>query len=263
MNINQKREQGLFDIIGDIHGCLHELLDLLRVLGWTVMRDAADGYFTTSHTNGRKVIFLGDYVDRGPDSAGVLRLVMDMVGQGVAFAVPGNHDVKLQRHLEGRNVQLSHGLHETVAQLAGRTVEFREEVHTFIGNLPSHLIFDAGNLVVSHAGIKEEDIGDDSKRVREFCLYGDTTGEIDEYGLPVRLDWAADYRGKAVIAYGHTPRQEAEWHNNTICLDTGCVYGGHLTALRYPERTLVSVPALCQYYAPKRPLTPPTTSRTQ
>jgi protein phosphatase len=96
--------------------------------------------------------------------------------------------------------------------------------------------------------------GRGSGAVRQFAMYGETTGETDEYGLPVRYNWAADYRGKAIVVYGHTPVPEAEWINNTICLDTGCVFGGKLTALRYPERELVSVPARRMYYEPVKPL---------
>lgn len=58
--------------------------------------------------------------------------------------------------------------------------------------------------------------------------------------MPVRYNWAADYRGKALVVYGHTPVPEALWLNNTVNIDTGCVFGGHLTALRYPEREAVS-----------------------
>ncbi len=56
-----------------------------------------------------------------------------------------------------------------------------------------------------------------------------------------------------MVLYGHTPVPEPEWVNNTLCLDTGCVFGGRLTALRYPERELVSVPAARVYYEPARP----------
>jgi protein phosphatase len=255
---NKKHERGPFDIIGDIHGCFDELIGLLRMLGWKVVKDKVTGHFTTQHSQGRKVIFVGDYTDRGPDSPQVLRLVMDMAAAGHAFCVPGNHDAKLQRWIEGRDVQITHGLQHTVEQLAEYPDEFKQEVRTFIDGLVSHLIFDEGRLVVAHAGIKEKYIGRTSSKVREFCLYGDTTGETDEYGLPVRLNWAADYRGPATIVYGHTPTLEAEWLNNTICVDTGCVFGGKLTALRYPERILLSVPAKQEYYAPKRPLVPKT-----
>ncbi|MDE2938265.1 MAG: polynucleotide kinase-phosphatase, partial [Chloroflexota bacterium] len=111
-----------------------------------------------------------------------------------------------------------------------------------------------GNLVVAHAGMKEEYQGRASARVRDFCLYGETTGETDEWGLPVRADWAAGYRGQATVVYGHTPVAEPAWLNRTINVDTGCVFGGRLTALRYPENELVSVPAARVYYEPLRPL---------
>jgi protein phosphatase len=74
-------------------------------------------------------------------------------------------------------------------------------------------------------------------------VFGETAGETDEFGLPVRPAWAADYRGNAALVYGHTPVREAEWLNDTINIYTGCVFGGRLTALRWPERELVSVAA--------------------
>jgi predicted phosphodiesterase len=245
---------GPFDLVGDVHGCFPELMELLQKLGWAVQKNVETGHFHIWHPAGRRAVFVGDYVDRGPDSPQVLRLVMDMVAGGTALAVPGNHDMKLQRWLEGRPVQMTHGLQSTADQLAEWPDRFKEEILTFIEGLPIYLILDSGHLVVAHAGIPELYIGHYSKEVRHFCLYGDTTGEKDEYGLPVRLNWAADYRGKAAVVYGHTPARQAHWQHNTICIDTGCVYGGALTALRYPELELVSVAAHRQYYAPVRPI---------
>ncbi|MEV6599126.1 polynucleotide kinase-phosphatase [Actinoplanes sp. NPDC051346] len=246
---NDRRElTGPFDIIGDVHGCRTELDALLTELGYAVTRDNA------VHPQGRTAVFVGDLVDRGPDSPGVLRLVMGMVKAGTAICVPGNHEQKLARKLNGRNVQLTHGLPETLAQLEAETPEFVAEVREFIDGLVSHYVLDGGRLVVAHAGLKEAYHGRASGRVRSFALYGETTGETDEYGLPVRYPWARDYRGSAAVVYGHTPTPEAEWINNTICLDTGCVFGGKLTALRWPSRELVSVPAAREYYAPARPL---------
>ena len=201
-------------------------------------------------------MFLGDLVDRGPDSPGVLRLVMGMVAAGHALAVPGNHENKLTRALSGRNVQVSHGLAETLSQLAGEGEEFRRDVAQFCRGLVSHLVLDGGRLVVAHAGLKEAYQGRASGRVRSFALYGDTTGETDEFGLPVRYPWANDYRGRAMVLYGHTPTSDPEWVNNTMCLDTGCVFGGRLTALRYPEKEMVSVQAGRVWYEPARPFPP-------
>ena len=106
---------------------------------------------------------------------------------------------------------------------------------------------------MAHAGLTEAYQGRSSGRVRSFALYGDSTGETDEFGLPVRYPWATDYRGSAMVVYGHTPTPTPEWVNNTICLDTGCVFGGRLTAMRYPEKELVSVPAEQVWYEPVRP----------
>jgi protein phosphatase len=240
---------GPFDVIGDVHGCLSELRTLLTRLGYIVAATGDDA----THPAGRTAVFVGDLVDRGPDSPGVLRLVMGMVRAGHALAVSGNHEAKLVRALAGRNIRTSHGLAETLAQLALQPPQFRSEVETFCRDLISHLVLDGGRLVVAHAGLKQEYHGRASGRVRSFALYGDTTGETDEFGLPVRYPWANEYRGNATVLYGHTPVPAPEWVNNTMCLDTGCVFGGSLTALRYPEREVVSVPAEREWYAPTKP----------
>jgi protein phosphatase len=252
-----RHETGPFDVIGDIHGCRSELETLLGALGYAIDRDAQGRPIDATHGAGRKVVFLGDLVDRGPDTPGVLRLAMGMVRNGHALAVPGNHEDKLVRALRGKKVQTSHGLAESLAQLAAEGPEFRGEVEHFADGLVSHLVLDEGRLVVAHAGLIAAYQGRASGRVRSFALYGDTTGETDEYGLPVRLPWAEDYRGSAMVLYGHTPTLEPEWINNTMCLDTGCVFGGALTALRYPERELVSVPAEQVWYEPVKPLAAP------
>lgn len=245
---DRRDDNGPFDIIGDVHGCHEELTELLTNLG----------YDTTSvpvaHPDGRRALFLGDLVDRGPGTPEVLELVMDMVAAGTALCILGNHENKLARALAGRNVQVTHGLAESLEQLDARPQEFREKVASFIDGLVSHYVLDGGQLVVAHAGLPERYHGRASGRVRSMALYGDTDGETDEYGLPVRYEWAADYRGKAAVVYGHTSVPTAGWVNNTICLDTGSVFGGELTALRWPERELVSVPAKKEHYEPVRPL---------
>lgn len=244
-------EAGPFDVIGDVHGCRAELESLLTELGYVL--DGAGA----KHPEGRRAVFVGDLVDRGPDSPGVLRLVMNMVAAGTALCVCGNHEAKLLKALRGKAVQRTHGLAETLEQMAAQPPEFRDEVERFLDGLISHYVLDEGRLVVAHAGLIERYQGRSSGRVREFCLYGQTTGETDEYGLPVRYPWAEDYRGAATVLYGHTPVPGAEWVNNTLCLDTGCVFGGRLTALRYPERAVVSVPAARVYYEPAKPFPPP------
>ncbi len=254
---DKKDEKGPFDIIGDVHGCFNELQELLLQLGYSINRVEANVKnfgFNVIAPETRKLIFVGDLVDRGPDSPNVLRLVMSMVNSGVAYCVPGNHDLKLQKFLNGKSVQLKHGLEVTVKQMETETSQFKSIVEKFIYSLISHYVFDNGKLVVSHAGLKEEMQGRGSGAVRTFCMYGETTGEIDEFGLPVRYNWAKEYRGKAKVVYGHTPVPEAEWLNKTIDIDTGCVFGGKLTALRYPEEELVSVKAKMVYCEPVRPI---------
>ncbi len=252
--LNDHRDQpGPFDVIGDVHGCRRELVSLLETLGYLVERDERGRPVDARHPEGRTVVFVGDLVDRGPDSPGVLRLAMGMTAAGHALAVPGNHEHKLVRALDGHNVQVSHGLETTLDQLAAEGESFREAVREWCYGLVSHLVLDDGRLVVAHAGLKEAYHGRASGRVRSFALYGDTTGETDEFGLPVRYPWANDYRGRAMVLYGHTPTPTPEWVNNTLCLDTGVVFGGHLTALRYPEKQVVQVVAERVWYEPAKP----------
>ncbi len=246
---------GPFDIVGDVHGCHDELCDLLTRLGY-----APDAEGVWRHPAGRRLLFLGDLVDRGPKIVAAASLVMDAVRAGAALCVPGNHDNKLMRALQGRSVQITHGLGDSLAQIGalpeGECEAFQERFVAFVDGLVSHLWLDGGRLVAAHAGMKEEMQGRASSRVRDFALYGETTGETDEFGLPVRWDWAAEYRGRAAVVYGHTPVPTAEWLNNTVNIDTGCVFGGALTALRWPEREVVSVPARRTYAEPVRPFLP-------
>jgi protein phosphatase len=209
------------------------------------------------HPAGRKAVFVGDLVDRGPRVIDSLSLVRNMVIAGAAHCVPGNHDMKLMKKLRGKDVQVSHGLAESLAEIDALPAEvqepFRREVAEFLDNLVSHYVLDQGKIVVAHAGMKQQMQGRGSGAVRDFALYGETTGETDEFGLPVRCNWAAEYRGHAMVVYGHTPVPQPEWLNKTINIDTGCVFGGSLTALRYPELELVSVKARCTYCEPSRP----------
>jgi len=250
---NLKHEHGPFDIIGDVHGCFAELMELLGQLGY-----AANSGGVFRHPEGRKLVFLGDLVDRGPQVLTTFELVRKLVRDGSAICIPGNHDVKFGRWLGGRNVQPTHGLAQSLGEVEAlpetERETFKREALAFVESLVSHYVLDDGKLVVAHAGMKEELQGRSSGRVREFAIWGETTGETDEFGLPIRYEWAKDYRGRAMVVYGHTPVPEPEWLNGTINIDTGCVFGGRLTALRYPERELISVPAHQVYAEPARPL---------
>lgn len=248
--VNRRELTGPFDIIGDVHGCMDELRELLVQLGY-VLSEVVDSdsrpAIAVEPPSGRTLLFVGDLVDRGPDTPGVLRLVMRMVEAGTALCVRGNHDDKLFRKLSGRDVTVSHGLAESLTQFESEPPEFHVRAREFLSALSTHFVLDGGRLVIAHAGLKEHLHGRMSERVRAFTLYGETTGEVDEQGLPIRLNWAADYKGQAHVVYGHTPTPTAEWQNRTICLDTGCVFGGALTALRYPEMELLAVRAKKTY----------------
>ena len=246
---NKKAVHGPFDIIGDIHGCYDELCELLERLGYVVSKEQ-----TMAHSlQNRKLVFLGDLVDRGPKSPEVLRMVMSMVQAKQAYCVLGNHDGKLLRKLKGSNVQVKHGLETTMEQLEHESEQFIEEVKQFLEGLVSHYVFDDGKLVVVHAGLKEKFQGRESKKIRDLAMFGETTGEVDEFGLPVRVRWSEVYKGSAFVVYGHTPQARAQIINNTINIDTGCVFGGRLTAFRYPEKEIVDVQAKKIYYEPARP----------
>ncbi len=236
---DRRRERGPFDVIGDVHGCDDELARLLRSLGYLS---------GLPHPRGRRAVFVGDLVDRGPQVPAVLRRVMAMCAAGQALCVLGNHERKLLRKLDGGDPLITHGLAESLAQLSSEPADFLERVRAFLRGLPDHLLLDGGDLVVAHAGMREDLQGRQSRRVNAFALYGDPSGEVDAAGLPVRRDWAARYGGPAAVVYGHTPTRRAAWRNNTICVDTGCVFGGALSAVRWPERDVVSVPALRVHY---------------
>lgn len=263
---NDKRDMvGPFDIVGDLHGCFDELVELLEKLGYEPSGRNPDGPMAGpiySHPQSRVMIFLGDIVDRGPAILQTFKLVYNMVKSGAALCVPGNHEINFLRKLEGKDVRLVHGLAKTMREIEALPSEekssFVEAAKEFIYGLVSHYVLDGGRLVAAHAGLKQEMQGRGSDRVRNFCLVGETTGEIDEFGLPVRCNWASEYRGQAAVVYGHTPAPEAEWLNGTINIDTGCVFGGKLTALRYPEKELISVPARRVYCEPLRLLAPET-----
>lgn len=246
---DRRDDAGPFDIVGDVHGCLEELRELLADLGYDVAeyRDADhQRRFTVTHLGGRRIAFVGDLADRGPDSVGCLALAMDAVASGVAVWTIGNHDGKLLDWLRNRKVSMNHGFPTTTSEVSAEPESFRTRLLDTLRTLPSHLLLDGGNLVVAHAGCLEEMHGRDSSYLTSFCMFGPVTGQTDVHGYPVRGDWTSDYRGRALVVQGHTPVTDPTWgpNGNVLCIDTGCCFGGALTAMRWPERELVSVPAV-------------------
>ncbi|MDU8927673.1 metallophosphoesterase [Alisedimentitalea sp. MJ-SS2] len=237
------------DIIGDVHGCVFELETLIRKLAKRAEADAAKCLERGEPPSPeRRFVFLGDYVDRGPSSAAVLEIVMNLVEYNGAIAVLGNHDFKLLRHLNGETVRMTPQLDQTLTEIFQRPSEFSSKVKRFLSSLPYCIDFVGGELVVAHAGLPEHLQNLDTPAAKRFALYGDVQTSGGD-GPPIRRDWAADYKGKASVVYGHTPTNKLEWRNKTICIDTGCAFGGKLTALRWPEKDLVQVEAVRQYYS--------------
>lgn len=259
---------GPFDIIGDVHGCADELETLLTNLGYIpggdLVTTAALGGPVLTHPDGRIAIFVGDLVDRGPRILDTVRLVWSMVETGNALCVPGNHDDKLARALRGHRVTMTEDLKSSLADIHALDDVSRgsvsQAIATFIAGLSSYLVLDGGRLVVAHAGLPEVLQKSESRAARAFALYGPSTGEMDDNGVPRRIDWAKEYQGSATVIYGHTPVTAARRINNTMNIDTGCVFGGALTALRYPEQKIVSVPAQRRYAMAPRPFINPITS---
>lgn len=237
-----------FDIVGDVHGCSYELHSLLKILGYLF-----SGTDNIHHPDGRLFIFAGDMVNRGPDTPAVLQLARNNTISGTAMCVMGNHDQKLLRYWKGES-KAGEELTQTLAQFQDKSEALRLQAMDFLQHLPAYLKLDDGRLIVAHAGLKESLQKEDSPRAKEFAMNGELTGKIDAYGKAIRYQWAADYRGEAMVVYGHTPVREPAWLNRTINIDTGCVYGGKLTALRYPELTLASVDAARTYFQRRKPI---------
>jgi protein phosphatase len=230
------------DVIGDIHGCFNELKELTKKLGY----DWNDG--TPIHNDGRVLAFVGDLTDRGPDSLKVIETIYrTVIIAKKGYYCPGNHCNKLYRFFIGRKVQITHGLETTVAEfeaLSGKAKKVvRDQFIQLYEESPLYQVLDKGNIVIAHSGIREDYIGRNDKKVQTFVLYGDISGEKHPDGSPVRRDWAKQYTGNTWIVYGHTPVRQPRIVNHTINIDTGAVFGGRLTALRYPELETVSVPS--------------------
>ncbi len=240
--------KGPFDLIGDVHGCFTELVALLHRLGY---HDDGDSWV---HAEGRTAVFLGDIIDRGPSVPEVVVLVSKMVRLGRALFVPGNHDERFTAFLGGEDVVVAYGLEQTLEQLEALAEDDRTDVlerflELFLES-PPYLWLDDGGLVAVHGGIEESMIGSFGPEVWQFCLMGKVA--IDGPNQVRRLEWAPSYRGSALVAYGHTPCPQPVFVNNTVNLDQGCVFGGSLSALRYPERDTVTVRAREPYFIPGR-----------
>ncbi|WP_019123842.1 hypothetical protein [Brevibacillus massiliensis] len=241
------------DIIGDVHACYGEFIELIQKLGYQFNEKEN----TYRHLKGRKLISLGDITSRGPDSISMLQFFIRHVEAGLAEMVDSNHGWKIARWLDGRRVNLAHGDEKVEAEFraysqqygAAKADSLREASRRLLFSAPSHLLLKRNGKVQAvavHAGIRDEYIGKDGPAVSNFCRYGDVSG-ISADGRPIRLDWTRQHRTGELIVWGHDPRPQPERKNNTLNIDQGCVFGGQLTAYRFPEDELVGVPAKQNY----------------
>lgn len=240
---------GSFDIVGDVHGCCDELVALLRRMEYAV--ESVDGDWDVEPPAGRTVVLLGDLVDRGPDTVGALSLARALLGSGAGLAVAGNHDMRLLETLDGAEPPQGWGQETSLRQLGAAGDAVTDHAAQLLQALPSHYVLDEGRLVVAHAGLRRSMFGRDSGRGAQLdpvwlrALHGEFLPRrgVDD---PLVRDFAwveEDDRGDVLVAYGHTPVGRVSVRSGTVNLDTGCVYGGRLSALRYPEMEIVSVPS--------------------
>jgi len=241
------------DIIGDIHACADEFYQLLAKLGYV---RSNEGLYR--HPNGRRILSLGDITSRGPASLDMLEFFIRHIEAGLAEMVDSNHGWKIARWLDGRKVTLAHGDENVEKEFREyeaehgikKAEELKERSRLLLFSAPSHMLVRVGGrteLVAVHAGIRDDYIGKESPAVRNYCRYGDVSG-MGADGRPIRKDWAGERtKTHPLIIWGHDPRPEPERKNGAINIDQGCVFGGKLTAYRFPEDELVSVPAARNY----------------
>lgn len=236
------------DIIGDVHGCFEELLELLEKIGF---RDH-DGVARSDYD--RQLVFLGDLGDRGPHSLYTITYVMNLLRENNVLSVLGNHDWKLARYLNGRNVQQSHGFERTAREVDAGDEDTKNSLRDQLMDLPLFMTFNDGKLVVSHAGVPVRYLDRSSQNRKHFmqCLFGqlDPNQRFLDNGMPNRIyEWTDQYDGDRMCVFGHTPVTEVEQRHNTYNIDTSCAFSGKLTCLRYDNGSveLVDVPAKATY----------------
>jgi hypothetical protein len=252
------RPAAQYDIVGDVHGCMDELLALVRRAGYQVAPfdpDASDP-IEVVHPKDRILVFAGDLTDRGPKSDQVLRMVIGMIKAGTGLSVMGNHDWKLLRYLRGADVKINNGLATTIEQLDKHPQALRDAVRDLLELTPhqvrlplpeGHPRYADGYMTVVHGAAPRhhQDVADKNSFSRG--IFGYPTGKTGADGGIERQDWALDYDGLRTVVHGHTPMAKVREKNRVICLDTGCVFGGHLTMYQVDTGDLLLEPARMNY----------------
>jgi len=225
------------DVIGDVHGCSWELLQILHDIGFLTNPD----WNAVNENYDRGLILVGDLTDRGPDSASIVENVQLWVESGLMTCIHGNHDNRLGRHLLGRNVQHTHGLDKTIDQIEriGWGEQKKIEIGEWLMDLPVYVTFHERQLVVAHGALPRRYLSRQDMKRKQLskCVYAvvDRDQPMKD-GLPNRVyDWCDDYNDHVVCVYGHQVVREVTTRSNTYNIDTGCVFGGCLTCLRYDE----------------------------
>lgn len=202
-------------VVGDVHGCLDELVELLDIAGWKP---------------GDRLVLAGDLVAKGPDSRGVVALARE---RG-ALAVLGNHDAHVLKARSGATLK---GAHATVAS------QLTEPDWEYLERLPLWLDFAELNTLVVHAGLLPNVPLDEQPRhllLNLRSLDADGRGStLVSGGTP----WAERWPGPRFVVFGHDALRKLQRHPYALGLDTGCVYGGALSAVWLPERRVVQVKA--------------------
>lgn len=227
-----------YDFIGDVHGCKKTLDALFVKLGYAWRGNV------WVHPHGRIPVFLGDLIDKGPDSYGVLKLALRMVFRNKALYVPGNHCEKLYRFIKGGGTNLSVQLQKTIAQIKGSIdgKALMRDFASFMSKVKTHLVLDGGNVVAVHASVTKDTVGVYNKETYRMNLFGFVNQSVlNQNGVPMRIPTMDMYVGDKLVIHGHIKMREPRYGNNVLNIDTSCgKMGGKLTSYRYPEGNLVS-----------------------
>lgn len=202
--------------IGDIHGCFLEMIELIHLMGGNSKKSYHPYLGNITRINpprGYCFVFVGDLINKGPNSVDVLLSVLDAIDRRVAMSVLGNHDELLRQYLKMDNVGIKEEFFKTITALESRGENVLQFVREHMKNMPYMLEFQKENILVSHCGLDTPHQNISLKsRIRSI------------YGYK-HHDWAQNYQGKIKVIHGHLVVNEAVERNNTINLDTGCYMG--------------------------------------